>query len=230
MGKREDVIMRIEEILRAGGIKPGERLPPERLLAERCGVSRGSVREAMRALAEKGLVETRRGDGSYLVGGDVTALSAAVRDAVAARKARLSQIFGFRLMIEPSIAAEAAKFATASQIEAMKAIICDQQRRLMANEDDADLDAAFHLRLARATKNPVVVEVLAAISGILSETRAAGLRTAMRRQEAVDAHLRIIGALDRRDPESGARIMREHLEAARRHALEAESGAFSSTL
>jgi len=230
MGKREEVIMRIEEYLRSGESRPGERLPSERALAERCGVSRGSVREAMRALAEKGLVETRRGDGSYLVGDDVTALSAAVREAVSARKARLSQIFGFRLMIEPSIAAEAAKNATPAQVEAMKAIVCDQQRRLLSGEDDADLDAAFHLKLARAAKNPVAYEVLSAVSGILSETRASDLRTDARRREAAAFHLDIIGALDRRDPAAGERIMREHLEAARRHALESEAGVLPSTL
>ncbi len=222
MAKREDVIMRIEELVRSGELKPGKRLPSERALAARCGASRGSVREAMRALAGQGLVETRRGDGSYLVDGEAGALSAALAGSAAARKARVSQIFEFREMLEPAIAAKAARNASPAQLERLKAIVCDQQRRLLDKTGDADLDAAFHLGLARASKNPVVYEVLAAISGILSETRAPDLRGPKRRSKAVAAHLRIIDALEARDPERCARAMREHLADARREALESE--------
>jgi len=222
MAKREDVIMRIEELVRSGELKPGKRMPSERDLATRCGASRGSVREAMRALAGQGLVETRRGDGSYLVDGEAGSLSAVLAHSVKARKARVSQIFEFREMLEPSIAASAAKNVSPAQLERLKAIACDQQRRLLDGAGDADLDAAFHLGLARASKNPVVYEAMAAISGILSETRAPDLRSQKRRTAAVAAHLRIIDALEARDPEACARAMREHLAAARDEALESE--------
>lgn len=215
----EQITARILELLRSGGLTPGDKLPPERSLAERFGVSRNSVREAIRALAEQGVLESRRGDGTYVREPDGASLAAAFAASFEAQRGRIAEIFQFRRMIEPAIASLAAKNAGPEQIDRLKVLVCDQQRRLLAGQDDADLDAAFHLELARASGNRVVTEALAALHDILAETRSGFLQTPERRRTAVEAHLAVIDALEARDRDAAAGAMERHLRAVEAAAL-----------
>lgn len=215
----EEITARIREMLFSGVLRPGDRLPAERSLAERFGVSRNSLREAIRSLAEQGVLESRRGDGTYVREPDGESLASAFAASFEAQRGRIADIFQFRRMIEPPIAALAAKNASTERIDRLKIIVCDQQRRLLAGEGDADLDAAFHLELAQASGNRVVTEALAALHDILSETRSSFLQTQERRRIAVEAHLRIIDALEARDDAAAAAAMERHLLAVETAAL-----------
>ncbi|MGE4292546.1 MAG: FadR/GntR family transcriptional regulator [Desulfovibrio sp.] len=215
----EEVTARIREMLLSTGLGPGDKLPPERTLAERFRVSRNSVREAIRALSEQGVLESRRGDGTYVREPDGESLAAAFAASFEAQRGRIADIFQFRRMIEPAIASLAAKNASRAQRDRLKVLVCDQQRRLLAGEDDADLDAAFHLELARASGNRVVTEALAALHEILSETRSSFLQTPERKRLAAEAHLRIIDALEAHDPDGAAQAMDGHLRAVESAAL-----------
>ena len=101
----------------------------------------------------------------------------------------------------------------------MKILVVDQERRIMAGEDDADLDAAFHPLLAGATGNRVIHEVAKTLSHILGETRCEALQSEERRRASVRTHILIIDALERGDGE-GAR------EATQRHLAEIEGTVF----
>ncbi|MDD4731625.1 MAG: FadR/GntR family transcriptional regulator [Desulfovibrio sp.] len=220
----QEITARIREMLASGALGPGDRLPSERTLAERFRVSRNSVREAIRALAEQGVLESRRGDGTYVREPDGESLAAAFVAGFEAQRHRIAEIFQFRRMIEPPIAALAARHVSSQWLDRLKVLVCDQHQRLLADVDDADLDVAFHLEVARASGNQVVVEALNALHEILAETRSSFLQTRERRSMAIQAHLRIIAALEAHDPEAASEAMRAHLHAVEDAALgEAQS-------
>ena len=95
---------KIQDAIEKGGLKVGDKLPPERALAETFGVSRNSVREAIRTLSEQGILKSRHGDGTYICGSDLAPLTAALLNAVDTEGKSFDHIMEFRLVIEPSIA------------------------------------------------------------------------------------------------------------------------------
>jgi GntR family transcriptional repressor for pyruvate dehydrogenase complex len=141
----EEIREYIREMIRKGDLREGDKLPAERKLSQKFLVSRNSVREAIRALAEMGIVESRHGDGTYvrnLGQSDWAHLNRVVQY----REKRLGEIFQFRRILEPQIAALAARHVTRKEIDRLKVLVFEQERRIMEGEDDSDLDAEFHLR------------------------------------------------------------------------------------
>lgn len=223
MRRSQEIAEHLANRMAAGEIKAGARLPPERSLAAALGASRGCVREALRFLAAQGLVESRPGSGSYARSPEGQDL--ALAQALTAQRLRLAHVFAFRRVLETGAAELAARGATARDLEQLKVVVCDQQRRLLDGSDDADLDAAFHQGLARATGNPVFVQALAALAPLLAESRARDLQTPQRRRASAEHHLRILDALARRDPELARRAMDAHLRETERETLGQEPGA-----
>lgn len=216
MARYLEILDKIQDLIASGQLRCGDKLPPERTLAETFRVSRNSVREAIRALAERGVLESRQGDGTYVCAQDEAALRRSFEEAFTAQRDKLREIFEFRRALEPGIAALVARKAGPRILERLKVIACDQQRLLLEGRDDAQLDARFHLELARAADNAILVDILRTVHDLLAESRSEYLRTPERRQLSVAGHLRIIGALERRDPEASRKAMEEHLETVER--------------
>ena len=208
------VLEKIRALIENGQLSLGDKLPPERILAETFQVSRNSVREAIRVLCEKGLLESRHGAGTYVCAGDSNDLSAVLGEAFTAQRVRLREIFEVRRILEPSVAELAASRATQRDIESLKILACDQQNRILSGTDDADLDSAFHLTLARSCHNTVLTDLLGALNGTLDDSRSDVLRTSERRRHSLEAHLRIIDAVERRDASLSRMLMVEHLNTA----------------
>ena len=153
---------RLRQFMEEGHFRDGDKLPPERALAESFGVSRSSVREAIRALAEKGLLESRQGDGTYVRVPDIEPLKEAILEAVDSEGLMFDEVTEYRRIVEPGIAEIAAVRHTSEQLDRLKIIACDQQRRLLVGENDGDLDARFHLALAECTGNKLLIDTVAA--------------------------------------------------------------------
>ena len=214
------VVERICDRIRAGALLPGDRLPPERQLARELAVSRTSVRQALQALAERGVVESRQGDGTYVA----AELSAsfpgdAILDALNRERGVLGDILEFRRLLEPQIAALAARRIDAAGIDRLKVVVCDQQRALLAGRPDAALDAEFHRLLAECAGNRVLVRVMAALRATVDETRAAGLRTSGRQNASMEGHLRLLDALEARDAAAARAAMERHINEIGTHLL-----------
>jgi GntR family transcriptional repressor for pyruvate dehydrogenase complex len=206
-----EIVAEIQTLIRRDGLKPGDRLPSERALAATFGISRNSVREAIRALIEKGVLVSRRGDGTYLASNDVNALVDELSGAVARRRQRLKEIFEFRRLLEPEIAACAADRIRPEDLDFLKLTVFEQERRMLAGEDESQQDRTFHLRLAQATGNRVVHEVVHILEGIVGESRARISKNLSRQLAAVRAHKRIIEFLQRGDAENARQAMIDHL-------------------
>jgi GntR family transcriptional regulator, transcriptional repressor for pyruvate dehydrogenase complex len=201
----------ILEIIRSGEFRVGDKLPPERALADRLGVSRNSVREAIRGLTEKKILETRRGDGTYVCASVEPSPGDLLTELLKARAKRVKEIFELRTMLEPQIAALAARHITQREINRLKTLIFDQETRLIYGEDDFELDAAFHFHLAEAARNKLLVEVLKTVDHILQESRSAAFRTGDRRRASMRSHYLIVDALERKDPRGAQEAMTLHL-------------------
>lgn len=208
----QEVAERLQALVASGQLQPGDKIPPERTLAETFRVSRNCVREAVRTLAEKGVLESRQGDGTYVCAGDAAQLAADFAEAFGTQRGRLRDIMELRRVVEPGIAALAAVRATRDDVNTLKVLVFDQQRLAAQNEDDAHLDAEFHLTLARITGNKPLISMLTALNDTLSESRSDYLRTSRRKSCSTAFHLRIIDALEARDAHAARHTMDEHLQ------------------
>lgn len=198
--------------IRARSLKPGDRLPPERGLSQRFQVSRNTVREAIRALAEKGILISRRGAGSYVTEAAEDILSGRLRKRLDKRHRHLAEVFEVRALLEPVIAARAACTVTPEDIEGIEAILEQQKQALARGENPVGFDEAFHQALVRATGNRVLWSVYDTLREVLSQSRAEGLQTEARARLSVAAHERILVALKKKDPKAASREMARHME------------------
>ncbi|MBI9091524.1 MAG: FadR family transcriptional regulator [Desulfobacterium sp.] len=207
----ETIVQQIQELISQGELSVGDKLPPERTLAKRFKVSRNSVRQAVQALAEKNLVESRQGDGTYIRSKDNTLFMDALARAIAAEKTRIREILEFRQCLEPQIARLAASAISPPQLDRLKIIVCDQQRKLLAHQEDHLLDQEFHNLLAMASGNKVMQEVFTTLTNLLDESRSEFLQSNTRRRVSITGHLKIIEALEKRDPSMSRQAMEAHL-------------------
>ena len=194
---------RLRQFMAENHFRDGDKLPPERALAESFGVSRNSVREAIHALAERGLLESRHGDGTYVRVPDMEPLRSAILEAVDSEGHMFDEVMEAEL---------AALRRTPEQLDRLKIIACDQQRRILIDGDDGELDAQFHLCLAECSGNRLLINTVALLNEQYASGRTADLRDASWHQFSVASHLRIIDALERQSAEDCRKAVEEHLD------------------
>src|SRR3954468_6507957 len=169
----DQIAARLIELITERQLKPGDRLPPERELAATMGVSRSSLREALRALAMLGVAEMRQGDGTYLTSLEPEKLRRPVGLVLALSDAGLAELFEARKLVEPGLAALAAERiddAAAAEITRCARASADKL------EDAAAVmwnDMGLHGLLARAARNAILSRLLESIAslGIASRRR-----------------------------------------------------------
>ena len=214
------IVARIGDMIRKGEVRPGDRLPPERRLADMFGVSRASLRQAFQAMAERGVIESRQGDGTYLLTNlDVAFPADAILDAIGEQSGLLESILEFRQLMEPQIAALAARRIPPEGIDRLKILVCDQQRALLTGQEEDTFDAEFHRLLAEYAGNQVISRMMATIQSVINETRSGWLQSDGRRNTSVEGHLRIIDALTVGDEGAAFTAMENHIAEIERHIL-----------
>jgi GntR family transcriptional regulator, transcriptional repressor for pyruvate dehydrogenase complex len=190
-------------------LRPGSRLPGERQLAQRLGVSRTTVRQALVALQTQGIVEVRHGDGTFLLSLDPTAPAV---ERVVSRRRRLPAVLEARRSLEVPIAAYAAERRTPADLVAL-ATALDQMRAEVAGGDiGLDGDGAFHEAVTAAARNPVLSDLMATLADAIAETRGESLSQAGRPPRSLEDHEAIAAAIERGDPAAAADAMRTHLD------------------
>ena len=191
--------------------QPLERLPSERDLAERFGVSRNTVREAIRTLAEKDLVQVRPGSGTFVAGDAGQRLASAVEGRTGRRLPRLREVLELRKILEPGIAALAAERMEPGLMSTLEEILAQQKRAAEAGRDTAERDELLHRCLVRATGNSVLMNVYETLNHILAESRAREFQTRERVSLSTATHKELISALKSGEPGAAARVMARHM-------------------
>jgi len=207
----EEVARQIERLI-LKKLQPGDKLPSERELAETLGVSRSSIRDAIRSLELMGMVEPRQGAGTIVKEISAESLVNPLANALKREKELIAELLDFRKMLEPPLAARAATHASVDEISEMEDILDRQQKKLGQGENAVAEDSEFHYTIALASGNSVVLKVLDTLMDLLRDTRERSLQVEGRPQKSVAGHRRILGAIKRHDAEAAKDAMRHHIE------------------
>jgi GntR family transcriptional repressor for pyruvate dehydrogenase complex len=206
------IVLQLTELIRDGRLRPGDRLPGERELAEQLKVSRSSLREALRTMESAGLVVSHHGSGVY------------VRDAVAwdavsplalvlqASGDTVGDLWEIRLIVEPEIAARAALRATADDLGKLDALVDHHEQAIDREDLFLSIDRELHAALALASRNSVAVRVVELMTSLVMTGRTHFVTSMERRRVALKRHREIVAAVRARDPEAARAAMVHHLQ------------------
>ncbi len=213
-GTVADVVAQLAGALQRGELRLGDRLPVERTLAAELGVSRTTVRRAYHRLAQAGLLEIRARQGRQsgtFVHSEVVPAELLRVPPPAVPFERIADALVARRVLEPAIAALAGTAATAEDLLDLRRILAEQQRA----GDDVDrirrLDPAFHLAIARATHNEVMVELMQTLLERLELTRDPPRDDPGEAARTIEVHRETIDAIASRDDARIRATMRDHL-------------------
>lgn len=204
----ERLVARLRDHVVEAGLKAGDRLPPERRLAEELGVSRASVRQAIVALEVQGLIEVRHGGGSFLRRDDLNPVPFAQ---VVDRKRRLPDILDAREALEVKLAELAAERRTARDIDAIENALALMADAVDRGESGAEGDAAFHAALTEAAHSPLLAQMMEQLADDISVSRDESLAQLGRPPVSLNQHHLIAGAIIEGDGRKARKAMRHHL-------------------
>jgi GntR family transcriptional repressor for pyruvate dehydrogenase complex len=206
-----EIVRQIRSLVSDGRLKSGDRLPPERELAEQFRVSRTSVREALRALESTGLIEIRAGEGAFVREVSVEALVEPLALVILNQREAIAELYEARRVLEPPIAGLAARRASPDELAEMVRILEEQAREVAAGRTGLPQDAAFHTAIGEAAHNRAITRIVAALMDLLTQTREESLQTPGRPQRSHQDHRRVLAAIQARDDEGARQAMLDHL-------------------
>ena len=207
----EEIVRQIFQFVKDGALKPGDRLPPEREMAQRFGVSRASVREAIRLLDTKGLVVIHPGAGMFVAEDAIETIIQAFASILSDESAATRDVFEMRLLLEPQIASLAAERAGAADIRRMRDIVLAQEAAIAGGATGVESDAELHSAIADATKNSALVAVTEAVSVILARSREDSLMSPERSCLSLESHRAILAAIEQGRADQARKAMHRHI-------------------
>lgn len=207
----EEVARQLERMI-LKKLQPGDKLPSERELAETLGVSRSSIRDAIRSLELVGLVEPRQGSGTVVREISADTLMNPLTNVLRHKVELVTELIDFRKMLEPPLASRAATHATEEELVEMEEILHRQETKFRAGQLAIEEDSEFHYAIAMASGNSVVLKVLDVLMDLLRDTRERSLQTEGRPQKSLAGHRRVFAAIKKRDAEAAKAAMRRHIE------------------
>jgi len=206
------IVEQIQGRIERGELRAGDRLLPERELAASFGASRTAVREALKTLAQMGLVDMRPGRGTIVTDNTSDAMRSSLD--LMMRVGRLSSpdaLVELRAIIEPEIAALAAERASDEHIAALRDAVATMERSLHQADDYIAADSQFHRTLALATRNPLIIALADSIVDLLAEQRSRIFSVPGGPERGQVYHKTLLEAIERRDVERARTAMRAHL-------------------
>lgn len=209
----DEIVVQIREALFAGRLRPGDKLPTERGMAQRFQTSRTSVREALRRLEQEGLIHIKKGinGGVFISDIDHQPAARSIRTLLELRKVSIQDITEVRLIFEPMAARLAAEHATEDDIFELEEVVRKMGDAVASEELPRSYDLRFHQIIARASGNPV----LQLLAETMLEVAAKAINELNPSVETihhvVECHNRILGAVRSRDGEFAEKIMRDHI-------------------
>lgn len=204
----EQVARQILTWVTENGLKVGDRLPPERELAARLGVSRATVSQALVAMEVVGVVAVRHGDGAILV--DSTGSSKLVQE-LRKHAQRLPEIIEAREALETKLAALAAVRRTDEDLEQIERALAVMERDIESGGRGVEGDELFHATVTSAGHSLLLARLMGEISELIKETRIESLSEPGRPRDSLDGHRKIADAIRRGDVDAAAVAMHDHV-------------------
>lgn len=211
------VVRQIEQLILRGILRPGERLPSERDLADKMGVSRPSLRDAIADLAERGLLVSRAGSGIFVAEVLGSAFSPALTQLFSTHEEAVFDYISFRRDMEGLAAERAATFGSETDLKLIDTIyrkmeVAHQKRD---PSDEAQLDAEFHMAIIEASHNVIMLHMLRSMFDLLRQgvfyNRQVMFKNRMTRDQLLDQHRAINAAIQARDPAAARTAIAAHM-------------------
>jgi DNA-binding FadR family transcriptional regulator len=205
------IVRQIRDLIRTGELPVGTRLPAERVLCDRMGVSRLTLREALRALEVNGLVEIRPGahGGAFVTAPTAAGAAAGITDLLSVSGLTAAQVTEARIAFELGIVPLITERATAEDVAALRALCDEAERAREQGSYSVAMSFGFHLRAAAASHNPAVALLLDSFrEAILMSMRQAHHEG----KQGVAEHRAFVDAIERRDAGAARRVMADHLQ------------------
>jgi GntR family transcriptional repressor for pyruvate dehydrogenase complex len=218
----EQVVERIRQQILSGELTSGDQLPNERSLGERYGVSRTVIREAMKTLIQSGLVEVRRGQGTFVVDGTAKAFKQSLRLMMGfASEERIGGMVEVRELLEPEIAARAALRRSDADLESLRSAVHDMDLALDDAKAFIEADNRFHVALAVATQNHFIPRLLDSVVDLLQELRGHIFQVSGGPTRGQRHHRVILAAIEAGDADAARTAMLAHLAQVREDSRQA---------
>lgn len=212
------VVRQIEQLILRGILRPGERLPPERDLAERLGVSRPSLRDAIAELSERGLLASRAGSGVFVAEVLGSAFSPALIQLFAGHDEAVLDYIAFRRDMEALTAERAARLGSDTDLKVVDAIFRKMEAAHQKRDptEESELDAQFHMAIIEASHNVIMLHMMRSMFDLLRQgvfyNRQMLFRNRMTRDHLLDQHRAINAAVQARDPAAARAAVEAHLD------------------
>jgi GntR family transcriptional regulator, transcriptional repressor for pyruvate dehydrogenase complex len=221
----EKIIAQISDALVSGELKPGDRLPPERELAEQFGVSRTVIRDAVKTLAGRGILHVKHGAGIFVTTSEENAIGrlGALSDILPLQGVSLRDLFEVRKVLEAEGAEWAARRRNDYHLKRLRGILEDAYRNSENVEVLSERDAQFHVAIAEASQNLVLVRVMLTLLDLLAQSRRESLSIPGRAKLSLKDYERVVEEIEAQRHEGARETMLEHLTSVESAAL-AESG------
>lgn len=208
----EGILLQVYEIISREKLRPGDKLPSERELSEQLGVGRSSVREAFRALELLGLIETRRGEGTFLKHYRHNRLIDILGQYILRDYKTKKDIIEMRKILEVDAVRLACKRATSKHFEEMERILAAAWERMEKGEIPTEEDYLFHRVICRSSRNSILHRIWAPVVEYSENARVDSLSREGRAKAALDEHRQIMEAIQDGDENRAVQCMKLHLE------------------
>ncbi|MHB1345057.1 MAG: FadR/GntR family transcriptional regulator [Thermoleophilia bacterium] len=207
----EDVVQQLQSLISSGRLDAGDQLPSERALADQLAVSRTSVREALRILEARGMVEARPGHGLFVRGRRTEEIVSILAAYLVRERESFLEVLDVREALERKAAERAAVLATAKDLESIKAALVMMQEEVLEGRMPIESDTAFHRALGAASRNEVLSQILDTVLGLMSQRRREILSEDYGGILMLHQHVNIYRAIKNRDSAAAADLTSAHL-------------------
>lgn len=208
----DKIINQLKNLIKTGQLKPGDRLPAERVLAEKFGVGRGYIREAILKLEFYGLLKTSPQSGTYVAGFSLKILDSIISDIVNFNKDDFASLIEARYYMEINAAKLAAERRTEANIELLKEALVEFDAKISRGQHAVEEDMLFHIRIARATKNTVIESmILIIIPDLIKIKNMTDSDICKEKSYTIGQHHKILEAIIKQDIDGAGDAMAEHL-------------------
>ena len=209
----DNIVAQIKNAIFTGIYRPGDKLPSEKELIRLFNVSRVPLREALRSLEGMGLIAIKPGvtGGAFVSQMGIKSVSDSLSNMIRFGKINISDIWGFRLLIEPNICCRAAKYRTDWDLKQMEDMITDLEKAIKSRKTPIVSNMDFHLIIARAAKNPVSILIMDTIGEILLEVYRKFNFSLRDHKNILRFHKKIFEYIKKKDTQKIGTLMEAHL-------------------